>query len=195
MKYWTVPSLALLLVLVPAAAHGQVKDSPYYPLKVGTKWEYKAGDQKFTMRVAKHEKYGDTMCALVETVADDKVIASEHIAVTDDGVYRYSFNGQKAEPPVRIFKLPPTKGDTWKFETKMGPESVKGTMRMGEDKVKVPAGEYTAFSAGSDDCKVGDRPPFTFMNWYAQGVGMVKQTMKLEGKDVVIELEKFEAGK
>src|SRR5688572_2890199 len=77
----------------------EFKESAYYPLQVGNTWNYKLGEMKFTMKVAKHEKVGESMCARVEMSIAGKVQAYEHIAVTAEGLYRHTFEGKKAEPP------------------------------------------------------------------------------------------------
>jgi len=199
MKFVCAAGVAFLVVIGSTSAlhaQGTVKETPFYPLKVGTKWEYKAGDQRFTMRVTKHENLGEIPCAVVETVSDEKVVATEYIYVTEDGVYRASFNGQKADPPVCFLKLPPKKDEKpWTVSSKLGSETVKATFKMGQEDVTVPAATYkNAFTSESKDCKVNDTE-FQFTYWFAEGVGMVKQIVRVGTKEIAIELEKFEAGK
>src|SRR5262245_57375242 len=105
-------ALTMALVAGPVGLWAQEKiaESPYYPLKVGTAWHYRAGDKKTIVRVVKHEKVGDTLCALLETERDGTVGAREHIGVKEDGIYRFTGDGVRAEPPVCVLKLPPKKG-------------------------------------------------------------------------------------
>ncbi len=146
------------------------------------------------MRVAKHEKVGDVACALVETVRDGNVVAREHIAATDDGVYRYTANGARIEPPVRFLKLPPRKGDTWKVEANVGGITVKGTFVAGAEEVKVPAGSYKTVTARSEDTQIGDMK-LNVTYYFAPGVGVVKQTGRFGDREVVLELERFDSPK
>ena len=91
MNHKILPVAAMLLLFgltSTRAADEKIKESPYYPLKVGTKWHYKAGGNPIVIQVAKHEKVGDVMCALLETSKEGQVVASEHITIKDDGVYR-----------------------------------------------------------------------------------------------------------
>jgi hypothetical protein len=176
-----------------AQAQDKIKESEYYPLKAGTKWEYKVGDRKLTAQVAKHEKVGDVMCALVEVLAEGKVVATEHIAVQEDGIYRYTLQGDKYDPPLRILKLPPAKGDTWTFETKLKKENVKGNFAVAEVDVTVPLGKYKAYESKST-FKSGDQD-ITITFWFAKDVGMVKQVLKSGSTEFVVELEKFEPAK
>src|SRR5690348_14212 len=89
----------LFLAVVELAAQDKLRQTPYYPLQVGTTWHYRAGDSKFTIHVARHEKVGDTLCAVLETKRNGKVIGSEHLVVTSDGVYRHTLT------------LPPSRGE------------------------------------------------------------------------------------
>jgi hypothetical protein len=131
---------------------------------------------------------------VIEAQANGKTVASEHLAAKKDGVYRLAANGQKVDPPVLVLKLPPRKGDRWKIDSKVVGLTVQGTLVVAEEAVAVPAGKYQAVSVHSDDMKIGDKAT-TFTQWFAPGVGMVKQVMDVGGKKTALELEKFEAGK
>jgi len=193
-----VLSLALLLsfgLALSLAADEKIKESEYYPFAVGTTWNYTVnGKQKVTFRVAKHEKVGKDLTALVETVADDKVVATENVGIKDDGLYRFTMAGLTADPAVRILKLPAKKGDSWKVKSKVGDDEFSATFTLSEGKVKVPAGEYDALIAETDEVTVGG-VKMTIKVWYAKNVGMVKMIMKIMGNEVNFELEKFAKGK
>src|SRR5437763_13598681 len=96
-----------------ASGEEKVKSSDYYPLRIGTTWAYTVNGQTISVKVAKHEKYNGALCALLETSAHGKVIASEHVSVGKDGVYRHSMAGHKADPAVRFIKLPVKQGEIW----------------------------------------------------------------------------------
>jgi hypothetical protein len=205
MKYLSCVLLALPLALVVGpAAHAQMAETPYYPLKIGTKWTYKIGETHFTLTVTKHEEVESEggkkqLCARIEMAGNDgKVQAVEHVAVKEDGVYRYMFENKKAEPPVKFLKLPPMKGDTWDVTAKIGAEKLSGTFKIGEvaDDVKVPAGTYkkeNVVTSGSDNLDAnGQKISFTY--YFAKDVGMIKQTIKIMTQEVIIELEKYEPG-
>jgi hypothetical protein len=200
MKLQLVPLLVAAVVLggAPAVrAQDKPKDSPYFPLKLNSTWDYKVGDTKLQVRVAKYEKVGDVMCALLETLnKEGKPVVTEHVAATDDGVYRYQALGQKVEPPLRILKLPPTKDDKWEVNSKAGQDTVKGTFTTSmEPEVKVPAGTYKdVVVVKSTDCMIGDKKA-EFTTYFAKDVGMIKQMVKFGGRDFNIELEKYDAPK
>jgi hypothetical protein len=169
--------------------------SPYYPLKIGTQWQYQVGPTSITMRVAKHEKVGDALCALVESSVDGKVVATEHISAGPNGVFRHSFNGAKSSEPLCILKLPVKKDQTWKFDAKIATETVKGAFKSGEEDVKVPAGTYKkAVTSFTTECELnGNKAEFKY--WFAPDVGVVRQTMTIGGREIESKLTKFEAGK
>jgi hypothetical protein len=193
---WWVAILALLFLSWGTALRSgeQVKDSPYAPLKVGTKWVYRFGEEKITVAVVKHEKIGNVLCALLESTSDGKVVLREHVAVAADGVYSHALNGTKTEPPLLVLSLPSKKGASWKIDSKVGGKTWKGTLTLDEAEVKVPAGTYKALVVRSDDLEIAGTKA-SGATWYASGVGMVRQTLKQGGREALLELEKFEAPK
>jgi hypothetical protein len=214
----TMPRLIRVLFLCPLflvaiadlSAQDKLKDTPYYPLQVGTTWHYRSGDSKFTVRVVKHEKVGDTLCALLESKRDDKVVGSEHLAVTADGVYRHDLTSllpksdakdkavpavtETPKPPLLVLKLPPKKGERWKIDSKSDGKVFRGGYKVDEEEVTVPAGKYKTFRVVSIDLEVNALKP-SITTYYAEGVGMVKQTLEVGDAKAEIVLEKFEAGK
>jgi hypothetical protein len=204
--------LVFSVAVVELAAQEKLKETPYYPLKAGTTWLYRAGDSKFTIRVARHEKAGDRLCALLETIRDGKVVGSEHLAVSGDGVYRHDLTSvqlqsdpndktkkvktlvkQTLKPPILILKLPPKNGDSWKIDSKGDGKSFRGGFQVAEQEITVPAGTYRTFRVASQDLEVNSlRPNIT--TYFTQGIGMVRQTIEMGGAKIEIELEKFEAG-
>lgn len=194
------------------AAQDRLRETAYYPLKVGTAWHYRAGESKFTIRVARHEKVGDVLCALLETIRDGKVVGSEHLAVTGDGVYRHGLTSpqvqsdpkdktktvkipvkQTLKPPILVLKLPPKTGDSWKIDSKGDGKTFRGAFQVAEQEITVPAGTYKTFRITSQDLEVNSLKP-TITTFFAQGVGMVKQIIEMGDAKIEIELEKFEAG-
>lgn len=209
-------SCLLFAAATELAAQDKLKKSSYYPLQVGAVWHYRAGDSKFTIRVARHEKVGNTLCALLETTRDGKVVGSEHVAVTDDGVYRYDLTypqtqsdarfqaergNEKGErklvtltlaPPMLILKLPQKNGDSWKVDSKGDGMTFRGGFQVAEQEITVPAGTYKTFRISSQDLEV-NALKLTITTFFAEGVGMVKQRIQMGDAKVDIELEKFEA--
>ncbi len=191
----------VLSLTAELAAQDKLKETPYYPLQVGTTWHYRSGDGKFTIRVVRHEKAGDTLCALLETTRDGKAVGSEHLAVAADGVYRHDLTAmrppavqQTLKPPMLVLKLPPKKGDSWKVDSTSEGKTFRGGFHVEEQEITVPAGTYKAFRVASQDLEVNSLKPI-IITYYAAGVGMVKQVIEVGGAKVEIELVKFEAGR
>jgi hypothetical protein len=190
----------VFVTAVNLAAQDKLKETPYYPLKVGTTWHYRAGDRKFTIRVVRHEKVGETLCALLETQRDGKVVGSEHLAVAADGVYRYDLieagrtpAQQTLKPPMLILKLPPKNGDSWKVDSRGDGKTFRGSFQVAEQEITVPAGTYKTFRIASQDLEVNSLKPI-LTTFFAEGVGIVKQIIQMGDTKIEIELEKFEAG-
>jgi hypothetical protein len=192
-------AVAVMLMAATASwAQEKMPETPWFPLAVGTTWHYRSGDSKFQIRVAAHEKVGADMAAKLETVRDGKVIATEHVRVTADGVRRLdvAYGGIKEDiqPPILLLPLPPKKGDAFNVDSKINNRVYKGTFKIGEDEVKVPAGTYKALMVVGQDLEVeGVKPSMT--TWYAENVGMVKQRISVGETKREFELEKFEPGK
>src|SRR5207248_9661704 len=114
--------IALVNSLLIASGQDKLEESSYLPLKVGNSWTYQTfdGSRRITLvnKVVAHEKVGDAMCAKIETYVDGKAVANEHVAVTKDGIYRFTLNGQKLDKPAQLMKLPPMNGDERKIDTK-----------------------------------------------------------------------------
>jgi hypothetical protein len=195
--------LIFVLVFGIASAAAQAppekgKTADYYPLKPGTKWFYELNTNgqkiKLNNQVAKIENIDGKSLALVETVINGTVSATEHMQTTDKGVFRHRINGIELTPPVCILKYPFKKDETWEVETTVGAEKLTIKAKaVDSEEVTVPAGKYKALKADVDTTVMGMQVSATY--WFAPEVGVVKQTMVIQGKDITLELDKFEAGK
>ncbi|MBI1915230.1 MAG: hypothetical protein HYS12_10905 [Planctomycetes bacterium] len=178
----------------------------YYPLKEGMTWNYKANDKKVTVSVAGFDKKGDPAVSCARLVTSERkpagekneLIATEYVAVKEDGVYRYAFEGTEAKPPLRFLKLPVDSANKkWSFESKVGSADVKGTFTLAKEKnpVKVPAGEYKdVVSVTSEGLEI-DKQKVAITYYFAAKVGMIRQVVDIGGTKVTIELEGFEEKK
>ncbi len=170
-------------------------DTPYYPTKVGTTWTYKVGDKKVSTRVSRLEEKGAYDCAVVETLVDGNVVATEHVAATKEGLYRVAFNGQEPKEPILFLKLPAKKGESWDVKTDAAGETIDGKFTEGEEEIRVPISQdkiKTVTSTG--DFKINGQDAH-FAYWINEKYGVVKQQLTIGAQEVVLELEKFEEGK
>ncbi len=185
------------LLLCPVAltrADDTLKDNEYYPLQVGNSWDCKAQGQALTIRVAKHEKIDGKMCAVLETVLNGGVVATETISADKDGVYRHMVMGQKAEPAVMIMKSPPKEGDSWKIDSKLGGQELKGESKISIEDIDCPAGNFKKAVAVVSELQVMGQT-IEAKIWYAKDVGPVRTQMTIAGNKIVIDVEKFNKGK
>lgn len=175
------------------------KATNLYPLTKGTKWEYElnAGGQKLEASqevtdVGEAKKGERAVSTIASNIAGQKL--TEEMSSDDKGVYRHAMNGEKLETPVQAIKYPAKAGTKWSEKIKIQGQTVDASFEQKDaEKVKVPAGEYTAFPVEMVIKAMGQT--ITATNWYADGVGIVKQEMNLGQISVVMELKKFTAGK
>jgi hypothetical protein len=184
-----VPVVVLLTFLPAVSAQ---EDKSLYPLKVGTKWTYKVKDQeeKFVVTAAKEEAVGDQKCMKLEARLKDRVVATEHVAVLKDGIYRFKFDERAIEPPLCFCKLPPKKGEKWEQKFKVGPKEGVARFESGEEEISVPAGKYKAVSVKGE--VVEDSITIKMSFWFAPGIGMVRQVIDQGEAVIVLELESID---
>ena len=188
-------ALGALVVFVSSAALAQ-NSTELYPLKKDTKWVYKVGETTITVKVTAADASGATL----ETLVNDKAVASEVIQVKADGVYRTKINKADINPPVKILELKDgkavAKGAKWDVKSKIQDQEVKGTFSVKDDaeKVKVPAGEYTTIVVDGPDFEIaGTKTGVKY--WFAPKAGIVKLTYNIAGNEAVLELKEYTEGK
>ena len=63
--------------------------------------------------------------AVMESVVNGMVVATEHLASTSKGVYRHRANGVEVDPPLCIIKYPFKEDEEWKASPKIGPQQLR----------------------------------------------------------------------
>src|SRR5689334_6147040 len=115
-------SLLLIAAVMTAGWTGttlaaEANDADYYPLKVGNEWTYhlESDGKQSTLvtRVAKQDEIDGVVLYRVDAESNGEVVATEHLRTTDEGVFRYRYNGSDVVPPVCVIKFPIKDGDTW----------------------------------------------------------------------------------
>ncbi len=190
------PSLALLLLALPAAAAPvpKLKAAPdYYPSAVGTRWVYghEDGTNEHSREVtASASKDGVTEFTI--TWKEDGTTQLWDLTKDGTGVYRTRQDGREFSPPHKLFEHRMAAGDEWTSEYTFGNGLAKYqyTRTVGKaEVVKTPAGEYTAVPVVSRNQQVdGDETTL----WYADGVGLVALQHKNSPRIV---LREFTRGK
>ncbi len=179
--------------VAPAAAPAATGD--YFPMKVGAKWVYKVGEAIVTVKVASADKDG----AKIETEVNGKVVASEVLSVTPEGIVRTKINNSDIKPPVMILKLAggkAVKGDKWHVESTVQGQSVKGDFTTKDDKesVTVPAGKFEAVAVDGGEFDIaGTKTAIKY--YFVPGKGIVKQSYSIQGNEAVLELKEYTEGK
>lgn len=182
-------------------------------LKVGAKWHYRVGDAKDGAKVMVHcdrmermpykNAKGEELVKEVDvfvlrsTSGDNEL--TEAIGIVKDVVYRFKAAGKEILPPLPI--LAATR-DGWAVEATSEKTPIKGTFTLTTEKVSlsVEKGGKTfpithAYKVSGKDLLIGPQR-LAVEYWFAPEFGLVKQRTKLEtGKEIVLELEKFEPGK
>lgn len=197
MRYFITTCVLLASVLLSVsklmAAEDQAQ-SDYYPLKVGTKWLYRVQGQtgRVMNLVSKTELIDGQQVACVETTFQGKVIPTEHLANTPQGLFRYRSHGIGLSPPLCLLRYPIKKGASWESKIVVGgQQEVRVNCRVGAEKVTVPAGTYDAVTIDVA-LMLRDTTVGTSKYWLAAGVGMVKQSNAAGGTTTVFELDKYE---
>jgi hypothetical protein len=193
--------LATLPIVVGQDKKGTEYTTEYFPLKVGERKVYLGNDgkEKITVTVEKSENLrwrmkngqGDKSETLVSyilrTTSGDKSLV-EQIVVTPDGVFRYASAGKEITPPLRILKLPPKAGESWPVDSESETIKLAGTFALEEATIDLPGKvKVPTLCAATKDFYVGKEPMET-KYWFAKGIGIVKQQVKVGKFDLKLEL-------
>lgn len=173
----------------------------YFPLKIGYTWTYTSPEGEFEVKVKSKEGVGEKYknCFRLETIKEGNVKAFEHIKVEDDGVFRCAFQGEVADPALKLLPLNPEKPDKkdWDIKLKISGMDVKARFTIGKkEKITVAGTPYDVFKVTSEETEIeiqkGVKAKVQLTYFFAKDVGMVKQILKVDKREVVIELKKFE---
>jgi hypothetical protein len=188
--------LAVLMIGVALSAQDAAAPptNPYYPIKVGSEWEYKVQGGPIKMKVTGTEKVGQATGYKIEVTAGNKVSATEVVGVTKDGIVRYNVNGVNADPPILFLPTDPDATKEWSIDSKGGGQALKGMFKASKEKVTVPAGTYDTIHVKGTGMTVGSTTS-DIDYWFAKDVGIVKLRFTLGSQDATLELEKYTPGK
>lgn len=210
MRILPAPLLLGLFLLVGVAGGQEVKsyNTPYYPLKVGNRWTYRADkghrvivqvqSAKVLTRslgIVGGREQKEKVSGFVLQISSGDKTQTEVVAVLEDGIYRFEAAGKVLTPPLRLLKLPLNRGDSWKVESKSADALLQGTFMAGEGTVKTPAGSFATMSVTARDFQLvnkGLSEPVDWQALYARDVGLVRQRFRVGRHDSILELEKFE---
>lgn len=174
-------------------------ESAYFPAKKGTKWTYKYAESDVVMEVK--ESGADVK---VETLSNNKAVASETLQLKADGIYRTKINTLDIVPPLKILELetkdgklvPKAKGYKWKVDSKVQQASLTGDYEIGETaKVSLPApmGDVDATKVTATLNIAGTATTVTY--WFAPNKGQVKVGYTIAGNTQEMSLKSMDPGK
>jgi len=175
--------------LHPATANEQL-----YPIAQGNAWEYKAGQNTSRVKVVRRE--GEVW--VLEHTLRGKTIFTEYLKVSRDGVRITKWVTAKGEvefqPPVLAMKFNAKEGDSWTTASEIAAGSLEYAVEvLGEEEIEVQAGKYTAIKVRATMTE--QNATTVIVQWYAPGVGMVKEETEadIQGKksEFSKELSKF----
>jgi hypothetical protein len=157
---------------------------PYFPLKVGTEWVYEVtGEQKETLTetiMSVEEKDGMRtvkLSVVYEEVVNGVKMTEKSIRMVKVGEHGLFAVAPWPEVPgiaVCLLKLPPKPDSKWKEQ--FPEKALIRTCTMFEaERIKVPAGEYQAIRVETVYANDGKKEYRFSDDWYAPGVGLVKQ--------------------
>lgn len=193
-----------------AAPDRQAESKHYYATQIGAKWTYAFPEKDIAFAVTKVAERDGAKIVSVGQIGDGGTVKrNDVIEVSDKGllqieqvVHQLQWDGNKSiplndgwkeyDPPLRLLKLPAKPGDTWSCQ--LSPEAKKTFAVRAPERVKVPAGEYTAIPVEVALVANG-KTVMEWKYWYAAGVGAVKWTYPEDGgKTGEIVLKAFTAG-
>lgn len=171
--------VVVLAALPPLSAAPVPKAKPaadLHPSAVGTKWEYvRNGDANAV--------YAEEVTECVETDGVKAVVLTitpnagdarvNKLEVRKDGVYLTEASSITIDTPFPVQKAGVAAGDTWTGNFERNGVTFRYEFTVGKpEEVTTPAGKFTATPV------VRKLTPnqAEYVYWYAEGVGMVKQT-------------------
>jgi hypothetical protein len=187
----------------------------HYPLEVGHRWTYRMTDLKappgqpvqkrqVVIEVERTEVYVDKKKDKgVETTTKYKGFilkmtsgnksTEDLVVVLPSGIHRVHIGKTPITPPMLFFKA----AEQWPLDSVSGNKNLKGTFTAKADKVTVlPFSKepLAAWLVSFNNNEQGEERSEVDC-WYVPDVGMVKQRIKGQGQEVILELEKFEKAK
>jgi hypothetical protein len=162
----------------------------YFPTKANTTWKYKAGDQIVEVKVAdKTVKFNNEDCVKLETWVGGKEVASELYSIKPDGVYRVKVKDDKIDPAIKVLQLPIKKGDSWKFNSKVGTQTVTGEFKIKDDKEKIKVGDKDYETVAVEGIELDVAGTKTNVKlWLAKDKGIVKLNYKIADAETTLEM-------
>ncbi|MSR30546.1 MAG: hypothetical protein EXR99_03480 [Gemmataceae bacterium] len=189
--------LSSIFLIFPGLLLAQpVAPEELYPLGEGTTWKFKTSDGRtIVQKVTREEKINDYPGMLLETSEGGKILATEHLGISSDGIYRFTLNGNKLDRGLIVLKKNLKSGDTWTVDGVLETGPVSGKVSVKEEEVAVPLGKFKTFAVKAEYADKDGKKHFV-TSYYALGKGMVRQSFELANKSTFsLELLEYTPGK
>jgi hypothetical protein len=134
-------------------------------------------------------KFNNEDCVQLETSVGGKVVASELYSIKPDGVYRVKVKDDKIDPAIKVLPIPIKKDEAWKFNSKVGTQTVSGEFKIKNDKekIKVQGSEVEAVLIEGSEIDVAGAKT-TVRLWFVKDKGIVKLYYKIAETETSLEL-------
>lgn len=193
--------MTALVALAPAAPVPREADKPplYFTTRVGDTrvWAWVGDKNEFTEVVTEVESKNGTKFITVESTSGTDFRAVKKYVLSEEGLFRLSYNAHRYDKPWCILKAPYRTDDHWAVDVvdHFGVRcKVKHTIGRLEW-VEVPAGKFRALRVETESDE--QKPPRTATSWHANGVGEVMSVRRSASgmEDGRIVLKFFKPGK
>jgi hypothetical protein len=160
-----------------------------FPRIAGGEWEYeeKIGDAVHQLKTTclGEKEVGEVRYTFFTTRRDGEPVLTEGYTITPDAVLRISSgenSSNSIEPPMPVLKVPIKQGQNWKWQGRLLEMGISTPAEAslsvtGPVKLKVPYGELETWQISQTYTisPGNDASTITSTQWFAEGIGLVKQ--------------------
>lgn len=182
----------LIFVIVLLVMVSPVKAADYFPLAEGNQWSYSMSNgMQMTVKVTGFAEVDGIRCAIIESDMGMQT-SREYMALDAEGLksYKAESMGQEIlyEKPVMRIKLPFVQGQSWTASMNQFGMSITTTFEsVGTERIETPTGNFECIVIHSSMNMPG-QPPVTSNSYYADGKGLVRQTIQASGQEMTVTL-------
>lgn len=181
-----------VILIVATVLSSSVVAADYFPLAEGNQWNYSMSNgMEMTVKVTGFADVDSVRCAIVESDMGMQT-SREYMALDAEGLksYKAETMGQEIlyEKPVMRIKLPFVPGQSWTSSMNQFGMSITTTFEsVGTERVETPAGSLECIVIRSSMSMPG-QPPMVSDSYYADGKGLVRQTIQASGQEMTVTL-------
>ncbi len=191
MRHVVSMGLFTAIVSLPVNAEEKFNGPELFPVVPFNVWTYRiqSQDDKLVVSVFElKEKMGERIYRF-EGRLRGQTIASEHLAIRKDGVYRVRHDNMELDPPLLICRFPPTKGDKWTAEYKINDKKTTVAYECDIEEITYKGKTEKSVVIRAEIAEANG--PIKNTCWYLPKDGLVKQVIEDGDKKIVLELESY----